>query len=256
MAKRGYIPTVQEVRALAERAEAGDADALAELGQLNNKLAKRANERMRDIERKGLVDEDARINRKTGTYEGSTAAYNKAKYWLSEEADFSGNDYFSQGRVLSNDRNEQMKGRLSPAQALSNIEAASEYLRSQTSTAAGEFTRRHNILSGLDDAGFFNDIDVTGGQSVDDVKAQLLEFFETDAWAEFRKVNKGGTNPVVAQAVDALASGALISDFKRAFRDYQLDKVDTDYIEIWDNWSSATTYYRAGEWHQLKKPRR
>lgn len=226
MAKRGYIPTAQELGDLYARVEAGDSDALRELGDLNNKLAKRANERMRDIERKGL--------------EG-TEAYNRAKYWLSTEADFSGNEYFSQSRKLD------------PEDAIANIDAACSYLRSQTSTAAGEIKRRKNIVDGLEAGGFFDDL--VEDESADQVKKQLFDFFDTDAWADIRKNNRGGTNVLVAEAVDALSSGALIGDLKRAFKDFQRG-ADTDYIEIWENWSSASRYYKGGSWHELKRPRK
>ena len=72
--KRGYIPTVQEIRNLANRAEKGDKAAAAELGEMNNRIAKRANQRMRDLERKGLVDEKSGINKKDQRYEGGTSA--------------------------------------------------------------------------------------------------------------------------------------------------------------------------------------
>ena len=49
MAKRGYIPTTQEIRRLAAQAEKGDPNAIQKLGDMNNRLAKRANERMCDI---------------------------------------------------------------------------------------------------------------------------------------------------------------------------------------------------------------
>lgn len=199
---------------------------------MNNRLAKRANERMRDIERQGL--------------EG-TSAYNRAKYWLQEEADFSGNDYFSQSRKLS------------PENAAENLEAITDYLRSQTSTAAGERKRRQNIADQLTDKGFFDDFlspdDAENDSKIDQLKDKLIEMFDTDAWADIRKHNRGGTNAVVAEAVDALSQGALIGDLKRAFRDFQLDKLDDNYITLWDNWSSANMYYRGGAWHELKKPR-
>ena len=223
MAKRGYIPTIQEVESIYNRAEAGDADALKELGDLNNKLAKRANERMRDIERRGM--------------EG-TSAYNRAKYWLQEEADFSGNEYFSQSRKLS------------PEDAMRNIEAVSDYLRAQTSTASGEMQRRKNISDKLEEMDFFDDV-----EDPEQTKKQLMEFFDTDAWADIRKNNKGGTNLLVAEAADALSAGALVGDLKRAFKDFQRG-ADTDYIEMWENWSSAKQYYRGGAWHELKRPRK
>lgn len=234
MAKRGYIPTTQEIRRLAAQAEKGDPDALQKLGDMNNRLAKRANERMRDIEEKGLA---------------GTGAYNRAKYWLQEEADFSGNDYFSQSRKLS------------PEDAEANLEAITDYLRSQTSTAAGEKRRRQSIGDKLYDKGFFDDYldalpdEADEGAALDEMQKKLMEMFDTDAWDDIRKQNKGGTNALVAEAVDALSQGALIGDLKRAFRDFQRG-ADTDYIEMWDNWTSASQYYKSGSWHELKRARR
>ena len=246
MAKQGYIPTIQEIRKLAERADAGDASALSELGQLNNRLAKRANERMRDIERKGMQ---------------GTAAYNRAKYWMQEEADFAGNDYFSQATTLLSPKEaakNPLSKKLTVEDATNNLEAITDFLRSQTSTSAGEMKRRTNIGDKLVDAGFFDDVmnDPENKYSIDELKDKLMQMFDTDAWSEIRKNNRGGTNPIVQQAVDALSQGALIGDLKRAFKDFQRKKLDTDYIELWENWSSATQYYKNGEWHELKRPRR
>ena len=221
MAKRGYIPTTQEIEGIYQKAIAGDQDAIAQLGDLNNKLSKRANERMRDIERKGL---------------DGTSAYNAAKYWISEQT---GGEYFSQSRKLS------------PDELMETIEASTNYLRSQTSTAAGEMRRRKNITDKLDDMGFFDDIKGDRG----DVKKQLLEFFDTGAWNDIRRNNKGGTKEVVLEAIDALQNGALVGDLKRAFKDFQRG-ADTDYIEMWENWTSANMYYQKGAWHELKSSRR
>ena len=221
MAKRGYIPTTQEIEGIYEKAIAGDQDALAELGDLNNKLSKRANERMRDMKRRGL---------------DGTSAYNAAKYWISEQT---GGEYFSQSKKLS------------PDELMETIEAASNYLRAQTSTAAGEMKRRKNITDRLDDMGFFEDVE--GDHT--EIKKKLLEFFDTGAWNDIRRYNKGGTNQVVHEAVDAIQNGALISDLERAFKDFQRG-ADTDYIEMWKNWTNANTYYRKGGWHELKSARR
>ena len=235
MAKRGYIPTIQEVQDIYNRADSGDANALRELGDLNNKLAKRANERMRDIERKGL---------------SGTQAYNRAKYFI-EESDFTSTEYFSQSRKLS------------PEELYENIDQVTQYLRSQTSTAAGEIKRREKILDKLEEnnAGFFDDL----GDDREETKRQLLEFFDTDAWAEIRKNNQGGTNPVVAQAVEAINAGANINDLKRAFKAYK-QGANTDLIEMWDKWTTSKSfgsgsprssmYFRSGQWHERKSPRR
>jgi len=221
--KKGYIPTSQEVDRLYQRATSGDAAALQELGELNNKLAKRANERMRDIEKQGL--------------EG-TAAYNRAKYYIQDQ-DFGKGEYFSQSRKLD------------PDDLLMNIDNVSEYLRAETSTSAGERRRRQNISDSLENKGFFDDV---APEDVNDTKKQLLDFFDTDAWEDIRKHNKGGTNEMVAEAVEAIENGALLGDLKRAFKDFQRG-ADTDYIEIWENWTSANQYYKSGGWHELKRRR-
>lgn len=221
--KKGYIPTSQEVDRLYQRATSGDAAALQELGDLNNKLAKRANERMRDIERQGL--------------EG-TAAYNRAKYYIQDQ-DFGKGKYFSQSRKLD------------PDDLLMNIDNVSEYLRAETSTSAGERKRRQNISDSLENKGFFDDV---APEDVNDTKKQLLDFFDTNAWEDIRKHNKGGTNEMVAEAVEAIENGALLGDLKRAFKDFQRG-ADTDYIEIWENWTSANQYYKSGGWHELKRRR-
>lgn len=221
--KKGYIPTSQEVDRLYQRATSGDAAALQELGDLNNKLAKRANERMRDLERQGLA---------------GTAAYNRAKYYIQDQ-DFGTGKYFSQSRKLD------------PDDLLMNIDNVSEYLRAETSTSAGERRRRQNISDSLENKGFFDDV---APEDVNDTKKQLLDFFDTDAWEDIRKHNKGGTNEMVAEAVEAIENGALLGDLKRAFKDFQRG-ADTDYIEIWENWTSANQYYKSGGWHELKRRR-
>lgn len=221
MAKRGYIPTTQEIRALYDKAMEGDAGALDQLGELNNRLSKRANERIRDIERKGI----------------NTQAYSKAKYRLGEE----GREYFSQSR------------RMDPEDFVENLEGVTEYLRSQTSTSAGEMKRRKKIADSLEDKGFFEDMETD--KPVETLKKELLDFFATDAWEDIRAKNHGGTNVLVQEAVEALNAGAKVGDLKRAFKDYQKNILDTDYIELWDDWTSANTYYRQGAWHQLKSPR-
>ena len=88
------------------------------------------------------------------------------------------------------------------------------------------------------------------------MKKDLLDFFDTDAWEDIRKHNRGGTNVLVQEAVEALHNGAKVGDLKRAFTDYRKSVLDTDYIELWEDWTSANTYYRSGSWHELKRPRR
>lgn len=234
MAKSAYIPTTQEIDALYQRAIDGDPEVELQIGQLNQTLAKRANTRMRDIESKGLQ---------------GTAAYNRAKYWLGEEY---GGEYFKQNKVPSK--------YYGIDDMIENIEKSSEFLRSQTSTSAGEIKRRKNVIDSLaanEKYDFFGSIAGEDIAQQEEVKQKLLELFDTEAWEDIRKSQRGGTNPLVQEAVEAINNGALLGDLKRAFKDFQKKtSEDQDYIELWDEWSSAQKYYQKGAWHELKHSRR
>ena len=224
MARKGVIPTTQEIEDLAAAAASGNQSAIKELGTLNNRLAKRANERMRDIERKGL--------------EG-TQAYNRAKYFIQEQ-DFGNGKYFSQSKKLDVD------------DLLLNIENASTYLRSQTSTAAGEMSRRQNIIDKLADRGYIDLPD--DPEKIESFKDKFLEFLDSNAWDDIKKHMYATGSGMLGDAAEAIQNGANVNDLLRAFKDYQKG-AETDLFEIWDYWQSGDTYYRSGEWHTLKRPR-
>ena len=225
MARKGYIPTTQELEQIYNRAMSGDASAEKELGDLNNRIAKRANERMRDIERKGL--------------EG-TAAYNRAKYFIQEQ-DFGSGEYFSQSRKLDVD------------DMMLNIQNASTYLRSQTSTAAGEMKRRSDIIDKLSDRGYIDLPDDPG--DVEGFKKKFLDFLDSNAWADIKKHMYATGSGMLGEAAEAIQNGANVNDLLRSFKDYEKG-AKTDLFEIWDNWQTGDTYYRSGEWHTLKRPRK
>ena len=223
--RKGYIPTAQELDVIYKRALAGDTSAEQELGDINARLAKRANERMRDIERKGL--------------EG-TAAYNRAKYIIQEQ-DFGTGVYFSQSKKLDVD------------DLLLNIENASNYLRSQTSTAAGEMRRRSDIIDKLSDRGHIELPD--DPEDVEGFKKKFLDFLDSNAWDDIKKHMYATGSGMIGEAAEAIQNGANVNDLLRSFKDYQKG-AETDLFEIWDNWTSGDQYYRSGEWHTLKRPRK
>lgn len=223
MARKGSIPTTQYIDDLASRAESGDQEAIDELGNLNNRLAKRANERMRDIERKGL--------------EG-TQAYNRAKYFIQNQ-DFGPGEYFSQSRKLD------------PEEAALNLKNVAIYLRSQTSTAAGELKRRRDIIDKLADNGYLDVPD----EDPAEFKRKFLDFLDTNAWEDIKKHMYATNAGMLKDAGEAIQNGAKLGDLTRAYKDYQKGS-DTDLFEIWDNWTSGQMYYKSGDWHALKRPRR
>lgn len=219
------IPTTQEINDLALKAYNGDEAASQELADLNNRIAKRANERMRDLERKGL---------------SGTAAYNRAKGFI-QDADFgaAGRNYFSQSRKLT------------PDDAAENIINASTFLRSQTSTSAGEMSRRDEIWNSLID---HNVIDIAE-HDPDEYRRRFMDFLNTNAWKDIKKFMYTEGSGILKDAGEAIQNGAKIEDLTRAFKDYERG-ADTDLMEIWDNWTSADKYYRSGEWIALKHPRK
>lgn len=223
MAKVGNIPTTQYINSLAEKAAAGDPVALSELGDLNNRIAKRANERMRNIERKGL---------------GGTAAYNRAKYFVQNQ-DFGTGQYFSQSRKLDAD------------DAALNLINATQYLRSQTSTAVGEMRRRAAIVDRLEEGGWIEVPDEDPAM----FKRKFLDFLDSNAWDDIKKHMYATNSGLLQDAGEAIQNGAKLGDLMRAFKDYQKG-ADTDLFEIWDNWTSGQMYYKSGDWHALKRPRR
>lgn len=223
MAKVGNIPTTQYIKSLAEKAAAGDPASISELGDLNNRIAKRANQRMRDIEAKGL--------------EG-TAAYNRAKYFVQNQ-DFGTGVYFSQSRKLDAD------------DAALNLINATQYLRSQTSTAAGEMRRRADIVDRLEEGGWIE----IPEEDPTTFKRKFLDFLDSNAWDDIKKHMYATNSGLLQDAGEAIQNGAKLGDLMRAFKDYQKG-ADTDLFEIWDNWTSGQMYYKSGDWHALKRPRR
>ena len=122
MARRA-IPTQQQLRNLEYRAGRGDAAAEAELRSLARSMAKRANQRMVELEKAG--------------YE--TAALNRAQYWLNE--------------IRGRNRYRENVKTLDMDILMDELEKSTQFLRWQTSTVGGENKRRKKILDALKDKG-------------------------------------------------------------------------------------------------------
>lgn len=122
MARRA-IPTQQQLRNLEYRAGRGDAAAEAELRALARTMAKRANQRMVELEKAG--------------YE--TAALNRAQYWLNE--------------IRGRNRYREHVKTMPLDTLMDELEKSTQFLRWQTSTVGGENKRRKKILDALKDKG-------------------------------------------------------------------------------------------------------
>lgn len=181
---------------------------LQELRSINETLAKRANWRLSDLENKGL---------------DSSAAYTRATYYLSEVSDYSSGDRFSRSKQMDIDA------------LYEQIKQESNFLRWQTSTAAGERERRERVFNTLEEK---NLIEIPENMDKDAFKDKFLRFLSDDAWTEIKKhlYHKD----ILNEAGEAIAAGASVQELSQAMTDYMTGETSEDILTIWDNWKSAT----------------
>ena len=109
------------IESLGNRAAGGDSGALAELGRLNSKYGRAANQRARELEKRGL----------------ETGAYIRAQEETGKEK-----PRFSQAKT-------------GDAESLiRSLEQTTKFLNYQTSMVSGEMLRRENIMKGMERAGY------------------------------------------------------------------------------------------------------
>lgn len=149
---RSKVPTAQEINKLWRLHDGGDKAALKQLQNISATLAKRANERMRELRRKGYT---------------STAALTRAEYWIQNER--GGAKGFSESRNISPDLLDDQLG------------VVTSFLNWQTSTERGERTRRENIIQGLNES---DKVDTH-------VDERVLDLMDTDAWSALKNLGSG-----------------------------------------------------------------
>lgn len=210
--ERAEVPTIEYINALYA---SGDIETMrAE----NEKLAKRANWRLSDLEKQGF---------------DNTAAYNRATYWINEVSDFSKNNRFSRSKKMDADS------------LYEQLIQESNFLRWETSTVGGEKERRENIYKGLteekkDESGKVikeAPLQVPEGVDPDVFKQKFLEFVDSNAWEEIKK--KLYTSNILNEAGEAVAAGASIEDLTKAVNDYINNETDEDLLTIWESWTSV-----------------
>ena len=199
---RKDVPSIEYITNLYESGN------LQELRSINETLAKRANWRLSDLENKGL---------------DSSAAYTRATYYLSEVSDYSSGDRFSRSKQMDIDS------------LYEQIKQESNFLRWQTSTAAGERERRERVFNTLEEK---NLIEIPENMDKDAFKDKFLRFLSDDAWTEIKKhlYHKD----ILNEAGEAIAAGASVQELSQAMTDYMTGETSEDILTIWDNWKSAT----------------
>ena len=199
---RTEVPSMEYIRNLYE---AGN---LQELQNINEVLAKRANWRLSDLEKKGL----------------ESAAYTRATYYTSEVSEYATGNRFSRSKKMDIDS------------LYEQIQQESNFLRWQTSTSGGERARREKIFETLEEKEL---ISVPDGMKRSTFKDKFLRFLSDDAWSEIKKhlYHK----EILNEAGEAIAAGASVQELSQAMSDYMAGETSEDILTIWENWKSVKT---------------
>lgn len=204
MIQRAEVISYQEIMSLYNSGN------IEELQRYNTLYAKRANQRMVELEKHGF---------------DNTAAYKRATDWLTEESEFSAGTRFSRSKAMTA---EDLRDQLVQE---------TNFLRAQTSTRKGELERRENIFNSLiketDERGPV--IDIPEGVDKDAFKKKFLEFLDDNAWDELKKHIY--SSDILNEAGEAIAAGASIEDLNKAMSEYQSGESELDLLEIWENWT-------------------
>lgn len=202
--KREALPTTQYIESLYESGN------LAALTDINEKLAKRANTSLSQLEKSGM----------------ETAAYNRATYYLSTDNEFSTGRRFSRSKKMDID------------DLYKQIKEESKFLRSKTSSVSGEISRRDKIFEALTVGkdGKEAAIKIPEGADINEFKDKFLKFLDDDAWKEIKK--NLYTKNILNEAGEAIAAGASLEELTEALDNYMY-KDEGDLDSIWDNWTSV-----------------
>lgn len=202
--KREALPTTQYIESLYESGN------LAALTDINEKLAKRANTSLSQLEKSGM----------------ETAAYNRATYYLSTDNEFSTGRRFSRSKKMDID------------DLYKQIKEESKFLRSKTSSVSGEISRRDKIFEALTVGkdGKEAAIKIPEGADINEFKDKFLKFLDDDAWKEIKK--NLYTKNILNEAGEAIAAGASLEELTEALDNYMY-KDEGDLDSIWENWISV-----------------
>lgn len=212
--KKAAVPTVEQIEKLALSAARGDAGALKQLGSLNEKLARRANQNIRDLEKKGYTN---------------SGAYKQASYELG-----SNKPRYSQSRApwFGED------AAASAARLAENAKQSAKFLRYKTSTVGGVREKARSgsekIKAKLKKAMPDNDIIVKDWKKIE---KDLDKFLSSNAFGELRN-SMGST--VIEAVAENISEGADINELLNQFKAWELGDLDEGILTLWDNWEQMT----------------
>lgn len=185
---------------IASRAAGGDNSALAELGRLNSKYGRAANQRARELEKREM---------QTGAYVRAAEKMGISRKQLNEGA----RPRFSQAKTGDAES------------LLRSLEETTKFLNYQTATVSGEMARRENIIKGLEKMGY----------NVGNDKKKFLDFLDSDAWSEFKDIF--GSKDAMKKVSDQMAKGADIGKLMEAYQNFVTKESEAeDVLSVFDGW--------------------
>lgn len=205
------VPTTEFIEDLAQEAARGNADALKELGRLNEKLGRTANQRLRDLEKKGYQ---------------SSEAYKQAQYRMNA------------------DRPRYSQAHTGSAWTLAeSAQQAAQFLRYKTSTVGGVREKARKGFAAVKEK-IAESMQKDGAKKFKDVKKlinaqlekELDRFINSDAFTELRR-SLG--SPVIEAVAEKLSGGADLDELLDAFEQWERGDLDVGVLTLWDGWSKA-----------------
>lgn len=189
---------------VAAKAAGGDSGALAELGTLNSKYGRAANQRARELEKREM---------KTVAYMRAASKMGYSK----KDVEAGARPRFSQAKTGDAEN------------LLRSLEETVKFLNYQTATISGEMKRRENIIKGLEKMGY----------NVGTDKKKFLDFLDSDAWQEFKDVF--GSDTAMQKISDQMAKGADIGKLMDAYNNFITAESNAeDVLSVFDGWINET----------------
>lgn len=201
------VPTTEFIEDLAQEAARGNADALNELGRLNEKLGRTANQRLRDLEKKGYQ---------------SSEAYKQAQYRMNA------------------DRPRYSQAHTGSAWTLAeSAQQAAQFLRYKTSTVGGVRAKakkgfetvKSKVVTSVEEAG--DEYEHVKKLTDEDLEKELDRFMDSDAFTELRRTIG---SPVIEAAAEKLSGGANLNDLLNAFEQWEKGDLKVGVLTLWDGW--------------------
>lgn len=189
---------------VAAKAAGGDSGALAQLRTWNSKYGRAANQRARELEKRGM---------QTGAYVRAAEKMGISKKQLNEGA----RPRFSQAKTGDAEH------------LLRSLEETVKFLNYQTATVSGEMARREHVIEGLEKMGY----------NVGTDRKKFLDFLDSNAWDEFRDVF--GSKDAMQKISDQMAKGADIGKLMEAYNNFvEREDESEDVLSVFDGWVNET----------------